>query len=476
MAGRIAYLGNITTQGLVLDLDAGIKGSYPGSGTTWTDISNNGNNGTLTNGPTFTGSDYGAIVFDGTNDFITGSVINTPNQLSVFCFKNPKPRVGSVYPTIISKWTNDAQGENRSWVVGSIPGGVDYLAISTNGTYTNSTVKRYEFSSSVSNNIWTQTGFTFNNGILTPYLNGAPVNYTAVLNPSITSIHTSNIPYTLGYSKDGAFDLYYSGSIGNAQIYNQSLNQFQVWQNFNSYKSRYGIPDIVTDGLVLNLDAGNPYSYLSGSSGTTWTDVSGKGNNGTLVNGPIYSNGAITFDGVDDYAVTTLNSTPTLNITTQITLESWIKSTALANVFHGDGVNSKGTSTDGNSGVYETLIISSGGINYPFFRMRIGSSTPTYSPTNIPLNLNQIYHFVSVYDGNTMRIFINGIESGVGLTQTGNIEANTQPLGIGCRYGKIGVSDVYFNGNIYSNKIYNRALSATEVQQNFNALRGRYGI
>ena len=74
MAGRIAYYGNIATQGLVLNLDAAIQGSYPKTGSTWFDISNNGNNGTLTNGPLYTGSDYGAIRYDGTDDYVTGSV------------------------------------------------------------------------------------------------------------------------------------------------------------------------------------------------------------------------------------------------------------------------------------------------------------------------------------------------------------------------------------------------------------------
>jgi hypothetical protein len=69
MAGRIAYYGNIATQGLVLDLDAAIQGSYPKTGSIWFDISNNGNNGTLTNGPLYTGSDYGAMVFDGVDDY-----------------------------------------------------------------------------------------------------------------------------------------------------------------------------------------------------------------------------------------------------------------------------------------------------------------------------------------------------------------------------------------------------------------------
>jgi hypothetical protein len=70
MAGRIAYYGGIVTNGLVLALDAAKKDSYPGSGTLWRDISGNGNNGTLTNGPTFNSGNGGSIVFDGVNDYV----------------------------------------------------------------------------------------------------------------------------------------------------------------------------------------------------------------------------------------------------------------------------------------------------------------------------------------------------------------------------------------------------------------------
>ncbi len=67
--------------------------------------------------------------------------------------------------------------------------------------------------------------------------------------------------------------------------------------------SVYGGPDIVTNGLVLHLDAANSKSYLG--SGTTWNDLSGNGNNATLTNGPSFSNsnrGSIVFDGTNDYA------------------------------------------------------------------------------------------------------------------------------------------------------------------------------
>ena len=70
-------VGGIITDGLVLYVDAGNTDSYPGSGTTWTDISTNSNNGTLTNGPTFDSGDGGSIVFDGTDDYVDfGNILN----------------------------------------------------------------------------------------------------------------------------------------------------------------------------------------------------------------------------------------------------------------------------------------------------------------------------------------------------------------------------------------------------------------
>ena len=70
MAGRIAYYGNLIANKPILCLDAAKKDSYPGTGTAWNDISGNGNNGTLTNGPTFTTGSGGSIVFDGVNDYV----------------------------------------------------------------------------------------------------------------------------------------------------------------------------------------------------------------------------------------------------------------------------------------------------------------------------------------------------------------------------------------------------------------------
>jgi hypothetical protein len=236
-------------------------------------------------------------------------------------------------------------------------------------------------------------------------------------------------------------------------------------------------PKIVTDNLVLYLDAANTRSYPT--TGTTWTDLSKFNNGGTLINGTTFNSnygGTILFDGTNDYLITADNQSPSLNITSQITLESWISPGAIANISHSDAIFSKGFSSDGNSGTYEMLILPSGGINYPLFRVRVGSSTPTYFPTNIPLNINQNYHYVSTFNGSILRIFINGVESGSGLSSVGSIEANTQQLTIGVRYAQRGGIDSFYTGSIYSCRIYNRALTQQEVLQNFNTTKSRYGL
>jgi hypothetical protein len=442
--------------------------SSPGSGTTWRDISGNGNNGTLTNGPAFTGiGKQAAIVFDGTKDYVTVSVINATTELSVFSFRNPKPRSGSVYPVLIGKWFV-TPGDNRSWLIGSQPGGIESVIVSSDGTYFNSTIKRYEFSSSFSNNIWSQVGFTFNNGILTPYLNGAPVNYTASINANITRIHTSSIGYTIGSAQDGTFNLYFSGSVASSQIYNRALSQFEVWQNFNALKGRYGIPDIVTNGLVLNLDAGNPYSYLSGSSGITWTNTVAVSSSisGTLVNGPVYANGAITFDGVDDECNI---GNVLFNSASAATIDMWI---SIPSMSVNKYITAKGSAGDGiHTFILYTGPGPSGGLSsYIRFSMgnQSGSTSAIIEYGN--LNFNQWYNFTFTYDGSFVRGYQNAT-SPQSSSLSGNLYTTTSPIQLAS--SKYGAQSACSFSNF---KIYNRALSAAEITQNFNALRGRYGI
>lgn len=303
----------------------------------------------------------------------------------------------------------------------------------------------------------------------TTYYNGSTPVASGYTIYSFDASQTSRISYASPTTDSEFISITNAKSGQNFTGVTQCLNWYSTQTNHVAVNKDY--EPIVSNGLVLNLDASYTPSYTS--SGTTWYDLAYSGNNGTLTNGPTFSSangGSIVFDGTNDYVI--IPSSTTLNITSTITLESWIKSTALANVIHGDGILSKGKSSDGNSGVYETLILQNGSFsNTPLFRLRIGSSTPIYNP-NTPLTLNQIYHFVSTYDGSTIRIYINGVQSGSGLSATGNIETNTQDLTIGVRYDRL--NDSYFNGNIYLNRIYNRALTATEVLQNYQATFPRF--
>jgi hypothetical protein len=228
---------------------------------------------------------------------------------------------------------------------------------------------------------------------------------------------------------------------------------------------------IVRSGLVLHLDAANRKSYPG--TGTIWNDISGNNNNGTLVNGVGYNstnNGSLTFDGTNDYV--TIDNSSSVNITGQnITLEVTYKNNDLASALHGDGLISKGSG--GNDGQYEILIVPLNSKNYAFFRC-VGLGV--YSPQTIPMDVGIVYHVTCVLQSRYMTIYVNGVLDGPGELKTADIPSRTQPLIIGSRQLQLGTSESKVNGNIYSTRVYNRALSAAEVRQNFDAIRGRYGI
>jgi hypothetical protein len=227
---------------------------------------------------------------------------------------------------------------------------------------------------------------------------------------------------------------------------------------------------IVTNGLVLYLDAANSISYVSGS--TTWNDLSRNNNNGTLINEPIFNSangGSIVFDGVNEYGECTPIQ-PTF-----FTLSSWFKAT---------GVPSNNDNTGG------VLVISNpqlfgGSIQYSLFyswlNQRITGIVQNNNPNTIETSdnsvfRNQIYNAVLTYDGSYRSIYINGVLSVSNIYSTNPIYPTTG--NINARIGRYGFDsfDRYFNGNIYQTSIYNRALSAQEVLQNYNATKARYGL
>ena len=221
---------------------------------------------------------------------------------------------------------------------------------------------------------------------------------------------------------------------------------------------------IVTDGLVLCLDAGNVKSYPG--SGTTWTDLSGNGNNGALVNGVGYNsdnNGALTFDGVNDYIdCGNTSSLSAIGGTTNITVSGWAHYTA----YGGGGQPYSVITVKGNPW---TWLLEN---PYYTFRFRItaGGADVNIADTSTHL-LNIWYNVVGTYDGSNMRIYVNGVLKNT-RAQTGTLATNATTAKIGTFQG----TNYNLTGRVSNVSIYNRALTPQEIQQNFNATRGRYGI
>jgi hypothetical protein len=223
----------------------------------------------------------------------------------------------------------------------------------------------------------------------------------------------------------------------------------------------YG-PSIVTSGLVLALDAADRNSYPG--SGTTWTDLSGNGNTGTLTNGPTYSSangGSIVFDSIDDYI--SFNSNPSL--TNQMSAEVWVK------LSDPQGANTSGLIL-GRENSYR-MLYNSGGIDWVCATTNNGwYTTGTDISAGFVTPFSSTLHIVGTYDGANNKIYINGTLRTTGAAISGNILATSTYYLM--RSGSANVD--YGQGMIYSHKLYNRALTAAEIQQNFNATRSRFGI
>jgi len=217
---------NIVTDGLVLCLDAADKNSYPGSGTTWTDLSGEGNNGTLTSGPTYSSDNGGAIVFDGNNDYVdcgNSSIFDVGNNITV----NVWFYVDSIssYPAIVAKVLNDY---SLGWEVAN-SSGTFRVTLRPSATLVNLVAGTL----SVGN--WYMGTMTFDNTTARLYLNGVQTGSTTSGGPVTLN---STQPLTIGRRIQGS---YYDGNIAQVSIYNRELTAAEVKQNFNALRHRFGV-------------------------------------------------------------------------------------------------------------------------------------------------------------------------------------------------------------------------------------------
>jgi prepilin-type N-terminal cleavage/methylation domain-containing protein len=224
-------------------------------------------------------------------------------------------------------------------------------------------------------------------------------------------------------------------------------------------------PYVINNGLVLHLDAGNPASYPG--TGTTWFDLSGNGNNGTLVNGVGYNSsngGSLVFDGVDDYA--TLSSSQIAPGTGAFTWNFWAKTTKTLSTEY--SILFSGTGSNSNYGVIGLDNRTSNGLVYYANAVRIRDSNTSFG--------SNWWYMTFVGNGGAdgarnLTLYRNTIQAGSTYTFDYNFNSTT-PI-IGANHSSFAE---LMRGNISNVSYYNRALTPSEIQQNFNALRGRFGL
>jgi len=237
--------------------------------------------------------------------------------------------------------------------------------------------------------------------------------------------------------------------------------------------SVYGGPDIVENGLVLYLDAANRRSYPG--SGTTWFDLSGNGNNGTLTNGPVFdgeSGGNISFDGVNDSVDiprTNIDYTPLDSFTMGV----WAKVDGVS----GDFTNTRATTVFGRGAAGNSFGIGMQRSTSNVFTWRVGSRAVSEIITNISYVVGRLDYITFSYTPTFQQIYRNGnlIASQDTSGGTGG-SFDAQNYAIAINRAVPGGNGAWMQGNVYLAHMYNRELTAAEVLQNYNATRSRFGI
>jgi hypothetical protein len=216
---------SVVTTGLQLYLDAGQAASYPGTGTTWTDLTVNGRNGTLTNGPTYSATNGGSIVFDGTDDFVqcSGSVTATAATFVSWIRRNGTQ---SQYDGILF-----SRGTNVT--------GMNFQVSNQLGYHWNNAVNTYGWQSglTIPDLTWCMVAVSVTSTAATAYLCQSS-GITSAINT------VSHISTTLDDIKIGQEDFggrFFNGNIAIAQLYNIALSAEQVAQNFAADRARFGV-------------------------------------------------------------------------------------------------------------------------------------------------------------------------------------------------------------------------------------------
>jgi hypothetical protein len=440
--GAIVKPNNLISDGLVLRLDPANIKSYQSSGTIFKDLTTNLSDFTLVGTPTY--NTNGFFTFNGTNQY--ASRANTASL-------KPSTAISIEQWLNADNWNAGTSASYKCALSCTQGGGYSHNIWSGNFySYIYAGGKYLTPSASVSNfGGWHHFVTTFDGRYAKLYIDGSLANTDDYGSANRTMTYASNSIF-LG-AEAGASTTpegyYWQGKIATTAIYNKALSDAEILQNFNNTKVRY---NIVQDGLVANLI--NPPS-----SGTTWTDASGNGNNATLNGSPTYtsSNGGGYTTSSTSYFSIPYNLPNTFTISVACSLNP---SKFWATLWGNESWNA-------GKGYIAYLLSNS--------TMNLGSSTGVASISVTGINTVHIWDFV--VNGTSYTLYIDGVSVGTGTFTAPSGGLSTTGLYFGARHGNDGSSYTdALPGTYYSMRVYNRALSADEINTNFTVLRGNYGL
>jgi hypothetical protein len=424
-------------------------------------LSGNGNKGTLTNGPTFDSTSK-SIVFDGVDDFmqanINSKVLDGDPSFTVDMFvkRNQGTNIGPNY----GFWGIGGAGQGNS-VQGWTPTqNLIHLDVYDS---TRLATSEYYPENQYIHLVWTKNGPGQETTNVKCFINGVEKTLTKTRNATRTNqfnTSTNGVGVCLGRINGDSSSFYSPVTVDSFRVYSKALSPTEILQNY------YQAP-IVTSGLVIALDAGNLVSYSG--AGTTWRDLTTDGNNGTLINGPAFNSsdgGSIVFDGTNDYVNIGVNKSCN-RFTGDFAVSVWVNRTN-AGVQWGNIIGDYFTNNTQNALEWQLMISNTA-------QLFVYNVTNGYvvNPIASGFNAGTWINVVLTRIGSTLSLYANSnfITSVTNTTTFGSATGNLN-IGVDGNNSAEPLTGKIANVMIYKNK----GLTLSEVSQNYNAQKSRFGL
>ena len=480
-ASRKKYLPeeNYVTSNLVVNLDFGDTRCYPGTGNTAYDLTGLGHTASLVNGAAFNLLYGGNIICDGSDDYIEAATTSAldfgTNNFSVeYWYRKNEYTTGFDNIWGPNIWRAGGDAANNEWSLGigngsaGVGESVSFVFQSpSNGIF-------YKNDTRVIGNLnkFNQIVGIRNGGLLEVYYNGSLLYSENPGGGFSSSMPLNNVSNNIRISNSYLNNYHSKAHTGILRIYNKALSAREVNQNYRAMLPRFSDPALITDGLILNYDFGSAETYPG--SGTNAQNLVGTGYTGTLNNSPTYSTlagGSLTFNGTNTYI-----SSADPGLAVPFTMNVWLYFNSLSGW---QTIIGQDTSTAVPRGRFYFQRANANALS-PIIPGRI-NFTLTKSDGEVWIvnslanpSLSTWTNYTVVVSSTQMSLYQNGIlqES---TTGTLSLQPGTGSITYGVGWYDSILAD-YSNLNMSSVQIYNRALSESEIAQNFNNMRNRFGV